>query len=116
MLTGSSLRPIWLPINFKLEPHSKMFSIYIFLLYIFDRSLRLLIFDAVECIEVSFRNDCAHHARLWNREFTVTFKVISSRNYNLSKELILGSRKIYLQFFGDASLSHGSNCVPSYLG
>ncbi len=52
--------------------------------YVFDRQLRLLVMDAIERIEISIRtrmtnlltlnyvrNLCAHHARLWNREFAV---------------------------------------------
>lgn len=45
---------------------------------------------------VTMRNLCAHHSRLWNRNFTFTFKLPISRPHKLSSSLDRsGSRKIY---------------------
>ncbi len=41
------------------------------------------------------RNSCAHHSRLWNRDFTVIPILITNPKNDLSKEFIGGSRKIY---------------------
>lgn len=41
------------------------------------------------------RNICAHHSRLWNREFTITPNLPKTKPAYLSVEFIPGSRKIY---------------------
>lgn len=41
------------------------------------------------------RNLCAHHSRLWNRDFSITPKVPQSKPANLAKEFLPDSRKIY---------------------
>ncbi|MDA3915283.1 Abi family protein [Oleiagrimonas sp.] len=41
------------------------------------------------------RNTCAHHARLWNREFTVTPQAPRSKPARLVGLLVPGSRKLY---------------------
>ncbi len=41
------------------------------------------------------RNVCAHHARLWNRDFTVTPLLPRSKPSTLAKQLSRGSRKLY---------------------
>lgn len=41
------------------------------------------------------RNICAHHARLWNREFTIIPNMPKSKPAHLSAEFITGSRKLY---------------------
>lgn len=41
------------------------------------------------------RNVCAHHARLWNREFTITPLLPKHKPAHLSAEFLLGSRKLY---------------------
>ncbi len=41
------------------------------------------------------RNICAHHSRLWNREFTITPNLPKSKPIHLTKEFITGSRKLY---------------------
>jgi abortive infection bacteriophage resistance protein len=43
----------------------------------------------------SVRNLCAHHSRLWNRDFSKTPKLIRSRNHRLVNQFVQGSRKIY---------------------
>lgn len=46
-------------------------------------------------LSVEIRNNCAHHSRLWNREFTVVPTLITSPRQPLSSEFFGGSRKIY---------------------
>lgn len=41
------------------------------------------------------RNTCAHHSRLWNREFTITPKLPRSKPSYLTGEFIVHSRKLY---------------------
>jgi abortive infection bacteriophage resistance protein len=41
------------------------------------------------------RNICAHHARLWNREFTFAFRLPRKRPQALAASLNLDSRRIY---------------------
>lgn len=41
------------------------------------------------------RNICAHHSRLWNREFTVTPKHPRSKPAALSQQLVKSSRQLY---------------------
>jgi abortive infection bacteriophage resistance protein len=41
------------------------------------------------------RNTCAHHNRLWNREFTITPEQPLSKPAQLVKEFVPGSRKLY---------------------
>jgi abortive infection bacteriophage resistance protein len=41
------------------------------------------------------RNLCAHHARLWNREFTFTFKLPRQRPKALAESLNRESKRIY---------------------
>jgi abortive infection bacteriophage resistance protein len=41
------------------------------------------------------RNVCAHHARLWNREFTITPELPKNKPAYLAKEVVQGSRKLY---------------------
>lgn len=41
------------------------------------------------------RNTCAHHSRLWNREFTITPELPRSKPEALAREFIHGSRKLY---------------------
>ncbi len=41
------------------------------------------------------RNICAHHSRLWNREFTITPNLPKSKPIHLTKEFVTGSRKLY---------------------
>ncbi len=41
------------------------------------------------------RNICAHHSRLWNREFTITPALPRSKPVGLAGEFQLGSRKLY---------------------
>lgn len=41
------------------------------------------------------RNICAHHSRLWNREFTVIPKLSKSRSVSIIDQFIPESRKIY---------------------
>lgn len=44
------------------------------------------------------RNFCAHHSRLWNRDFSIIPEVPKSKPMNLAGEFKLGSRKIYNSF------------------
>lgn len=41
------------------------------------------------------RNTCAHHSRLWNRDFTITPELPKSKPAHLVGEFISGSRKLY---------------------
>ena len=41
------------------------------------------------------RNTCAHHSRLWNRDFTITPELPLSKPAHLVKEFVPGSRKLY---------------------
>lgn len=41
------------------------------------------------------RNTCAHHSRLWNREFTITPEQPRSKPALLAQEMLPGSRKLY---------------------
>lgn len=41
------------------------------------------------------RNTCAHHSRLWNRDFTITPELPKSKPAHLVGEFIGGSRKLY---------------------
>jgi len=41
------------------------------------------------------RNVCAHHSRLWNRDFSITPKDPRSKPSHLHGEFITGSRKLY---------------------
>jgi abortive infection bacteriophage resistance protein len=38
---------------------------------------------------------CAHHGRLWNREFTITPELPRSKPLGLAPQLKAGSRKLY---------------------
>lgn len=41
------------------------------------------------------RNTCAHHSRLWNRDFTITPELPKSKPAHLAGEFLGGSRKLY---------------------
>lgn len=41
------------------------------------------------------RNTCAHHSRLWNREFTITPERPRTKPTRLAHEFVPGSRKLY---------------------
>jgi abortive infection bacteriophage resistance protein len=41
------------------------------------------------------RNICAHHSRLWNRDFSIIPEIPKSKPLLLSGEFVTGSRKIY---------------------
>jgi len=41
------------------------------------------------------RNTCAHHSRLWNREFTITPLIPKTKPLNLQHQFQPGSRKLY---------------------
>lgn len=41
------------------------------------------------------RNTCAHHSRLWNREFTITPLLPRNKPQGLAEQLQVGSRKLY---------------------
>lgn len=41
------------------------------------------------------RNLCAHHSRLWNREFTITPQLPRSKPRALAAEFVPGSRRLY---------------------
>lgn len=41
------------------------------------------------------RNICAHHSRLWNRDFTITPAIPKSRTSELRNDFVIGSRDIY---------------------
>jgi abortive infection bacteriophage resistance protein len=41
------------------------------------------------------RNFCAHHCRLWNREFTITPVLPQRKPASLDGQLVVGSRKLY---------------------
>jgi abortive infection bacteriophage resistance protein len=41
------------------------------------------------------RNICAHHSRLWNREFTIIPNLPKSKPKHLTTEFVTGSRKLY---------------------
>ena len=41
------------------------------------------------------RNTCAHHSRLWNREFTITPLLPRSKPAGLAAQCVSGSRKLY---------------------
>lgn len=41
------------------------------------------------------RNVCAHHGRLWNREFTITPKLPRKKPLGLAEQFVSGSRKLY---------------------
>lgn len=41
------------------------------------------------------RNTCAHHSRLWNREFTITPKAPGKKPWGLATQWAHGSRKLY---------------------
>ena len=41
------------------------------------------------------RNTCAHHSRLWNRDFTITAELPRSKPAYLAGEFVTGSRKLY---------------------
>jgi abortive infection bacteriophage resistance protein len=41
------------------------------------------------------RNTCAHHSRLWNREFTITPLIPKTKPQNLLHQFQPGSRKLY---------------------
>ncbi|HET9765491.1 MAG TPA: Abi family protein, partial [Thermoanaerobaculia bacterium] len=41
------------------------------------------------------RNVCAHHGRLWNREFTVIPQLPRSKPFGLNAQLVPGSRRLY---------------------
>lgn len=41
------------------------------------------------------RNTCAHHSRLWNREFTITAELPRSKPAHLVGEFVPSSRKLY---------------------
>lgn len=44
---------------------------------------------------VIVRNLCAHHARIWNREFTFTIQIPRSKPAGLKEEFVRNSRKLY---------------------
>jgi abortive infection bacteriophage resistance protein len=44
------------------------------------------------------RNICAHHSRLWNREFSIIPETPKSKPVRLAGEFITGSRKLYNTF------------------
>jgi abortive infection bacteriophage resistance protein len=44
------------------------------------------------------RNICAHHSRLWNREFTITPKLPKNKPAHLATQFVSGSRKPYNTF------------------
>jgi abortive infection bacteriophage resistance protein len=44
------------------------------------------------------RNTCAHHGRLWNREFTVTPMIPRSKPPGLGGEFVPGSRRVFNTF------------------
>ena len=41
------------------------------------------------------RNICAHHSRLWNRDFTITPTLPRNKPVGLASQCVLGSRKLY---------------------
>lgn len=41
------------------------------------------------------RNTCAHHSRLWNRDFTITPELPLSKPAHLVKDFVPGSRKLF---------------------
>jgi len=41
------------------------------------------------------RNLCAHHGRLWNREFTITPRLPRTKPLGLYQQLVPGSRRLY---------------------
>jgi abortive infection bacteriophage resistance protein len=41
------------------------------------------------------RNFCAHHSRLWNREFSITPALPKSKNNAIASQLVLRSRNLY---------------------
>lgn len=41
------------------------------------------------------RNVCAHHGRLWNREFTITPTLPRTKPAGVQKQLVPGSRRLY---------------------
>jgi abortive infection bacteriophage resistance protein len=41
------------------------------------------------------RNTCAHHSRLWNRDFTITAELPRSKPAHLAGAFVVGSRKLY---------------------
>lgn len=41
------------------------------------------------------RNICAHHSRLWNRDFTITPTLPRNKPVGLVKQFVPGSRKLY---------------------
>lgn len=41
------------------------------------------------------RNTCAHHGRLWNREFTITPLIPKAKTLNLQHQFQPGSRRLY---------------------
>jgi abortive infection bacteriophage resistance protein len=41
------------------------------------------------------RNTCAHHSRLWNRDFTITPELPLTKPAHLVKEFVPGSRKLF---------------------
>ncbi len=41
------------------------------------------------------RNTCAHHSRLWNREFTITPLLPRNKPVGLAAQCLAGSRKLY---------------------
>ena len=41
------------------------------------------------------RNACAHHSRLWNRDFTITAEIPRSKPAYLANEFVPASRKLY---------------------
>jgi abortive infection bacteriophage resistance protein len=59
------------------------------------------------------RNLCAHHSRLWNREFAITPKMPKSKSQQIAQQFVPGSRKLYntlvilLHFLNVISPRHG---------
>lgn len=43
----------------------------------------------------TIRNICAHHSRLWNREFTVVPRLVTSPQHILANQFVTSSRKMY---------------------
>jgi abortive infection bacteriophage resistance protein len=43
----------------------------------------------------TIRNICAHHSRLWNREFIVVPQLVTSSRHTLANQFVTNSRKIY---------------------
>ena len=51
-------------------------------LYLFDRDLRIIVFESWFHTLAYARDICAHHARLWNREFAIKPEVLKKPKHN----------------------------------